>query len=81
MNDDPKIILALIAKLVRERDTFQRMLRNTVKQVSELSEENARYEQELERRDRAMRRARSAIATQSERRAFDEIYRKHMEVV
>lgn len=79
MNDAAKDILTLIAKLIRERDHARGLHRDTLMQLSELLDENTRYEQELERHARAMRRARSAIATQSERSAFDEIYRKHME--
>lgn len=79
MNDAAKDILTLIAKLIRERDTFHRMLRDTVKQGSELAAELKRYKQEIERHARAMRRARSVISSQSERKVFDEIYRKHME--
>lgn len=74
MSDTAKDILALIAKLIRERDNARGMHRDTLMQLSELLEENTRYEQELERRDRAMRRARRAIRNQTDRNDFDRIY-------
>lgn len=79
MSDDPKAILTLIARLVRERDNARGLHRDALMQLSESLNENTLYRQELERHARAMRRARLAITSQSERKAFDEIYSKNME--
>lgn len=79
MSNDPKVILALIAGLVRERDNARGLHRDALIQPSESLNENKHYAQEIERHARAMRRARLAITSQAERRAFDEIYRKNME--